>query len=510
VAKGLDPALIGRTIAGKYTIESYIGAGAMGAVYKARQAALDKVLAIKVLHRELTNDESFTARFKREAKAASRLDHPNSMRVVDFGSEPDGLLYIAMEHLDGRDLLQVIVEDWPLSGQRIATILAQALAALAVAHDMGVVHRDLKPENIMILRGVNDEGLPADVVKVCDFGIAKITQHRMAGNTDAGGPLTAQGLVVGTPEYMSPEQGRGESLDLRSDLYSMGVILYQLLTGRVPFEAESALGIVFKHVTEEPVPPSSINPTIDRRLEAICLKAMRKRREDRQQSAREMRAELKTMSDGSMSILVPTSSPSAVDDTLPLPAMTDARTSPGVGVLRSSRGTPYLHGAVPDPLPKTTSSATFLDGQRHSRVPPSPVLLGVASLAIGAVVAIALFARERGPAEDARAPASSAYPSSTVVELPSASVKDEATALPEPPPTGSSAASVPSRSAGPARSGAAAHEREARASEASPQAIASPAHGASSPSSPTSSKGSTSFDLTVASANPTVLRATGA
>src|SRR5580704_7335070 len=129
----------------------------MGAVYKASQVALDKTVAVKVLHRELTADDAFTSRFKREAKAASRLDHPNSVRIIDFGVEPDGIMYIAMELLDGRDLLRVLVEDWPLSGPRISAILMQALGAIGVAHDLGVVHRDLKPENIMILAGQNDE-----------------------------------------------------------------------------------------------------------------------------------------------------------------------------------------------------------------------------------------------------------------------------------------------------------------------------------------------------------------
>lgn len=168
--------LIGRVIANKFAIESLLGQGAMGAVYRARQIALEKMVAIKVLHGEHADDATFAARFHREAKAASRLNHPNSIQIIDFGEEPDGLLYIAMEYLDGIDLHRTIERDWPLPDERIIDILSQVLAALSVAHEMRVVHRDLKPENIMITTNVDDEGRPHDLVKVCDFGIAKLTE----------------------------------------------------------------------------------------------------------------------------------------------------------------------------------------------------------------------------------------------------------------------------------------------------------------------------------------------
>ncbi len=299
-------ALVGRTIAGKYVIETFLGGGAMGAVFRAKQTALEKVVAIKVMHADLAKDATFAIRFHREAKAASRLDHPNSMRVVDFGEEPDGLLYIAMEYLEGRDLYKVIHEDWPLSEARIVDILSQALAALAVAHDMGVIHRDLKPENIMVIAGTNDEGQKVDVVKVCDFGIAKLVENESEGSAaDARGDekkpaprSTTQGLVIGTPEYMSPEQAQGKKLDARSDLYSMGIILYQLLTGRVPFDGESAVTIVVKHVTQIPDPPRSVYAGVHPKLESVCLKAVEKSPEDRYSTARDMRAALRAALDG--------------------------------------------------------------------------------------------------------------------------------------------------------------------------------------------------------------------
>src|SRR5262245_61783020 len=254
--------MLGRTIAGKFILESVVGTGAMGVVYRARQTALDKIIAIKVMHAGLAADETFAARFHREAKAASRLDHPNSIRILDFGQEPDGRLYIAMDYLDGRDLLEVINHEWPLSTLRMVDILAQALSALAVAHDLGILHRDLKPENIMVLRGTNDDGSPNDLVKVCDFGIAKIIE-RDDDPAKTREKLSTGGIVVGTPAYMAPEQARGESLDLRCDVYAVGVILYQMLTMRVPFDAPTPLSTLLRLVNEEPPLPSSISSYVD-------------------------------------------------------------------------------------------------------------------------------------------------------------------------------------------------------------------------------------------------------
>ncbi len=290
----MKDALVGRVIASKFEIQAVIGTGAMGVVYRARHIALDKPVAVKVLHQAVARDATSAARLRREAMAASRLDHANSVRIVDFGEEPDGLLYIAMELLDGLDLFRVAERDWPLPYGRVVDLVSQTLSALAVAHELGIVHRDLKPENIMIVTLVDDDARPRDLVKVCDFGIAKIADANDDPRRQPGGPaITMQNAIMGTPEYMSPEQCRGEPTDARSDLYSVGVVLYQLLAGRVPFQATAAIDVLFKHLSEEPRPPTEVRGDVPPELEAVCLKALRKRPEDRYATAREMRAELR-------------------------------------------------------------------------------------------------------------------------------------------------------------------------------------------------------------------------
>ncbi len=285
--------LLGRVVAGKFKIEGPIGAGAMGEVYRARHTVLDTVIALKIMRPDIAKDAMFKERFYREARTASRLDHANSVRIYDYGVEPDGLVYIAMEFLHGRDLLSVLRDEWPLPDTRIVDILAQTLAAVSVAHELGIIHRDLKPENIMVSVGADDDDQRPYQVKVCDFGIAKLSDPRAFPTENNGSALTSSGTLIGTPEYMSPEQARGDALDPRSDLYSVGIILYQLLVGRVPFFAENALGVVLKQVTDEPVPPSRLRPGVNARLEAICLRALEKSRDDRYQTARDMRRDLR-------------------------------------------------------------------------------------------------------------------------------------------------------------------------------------------------------------------------
>jgi len=215
--------MLGRTIASAYRIVELTGVGGMGRVYRAEQLALGRSVAIKVIHPQLSNDDLFAERFYQEARAASALNHPNTVSVIDFGRTEDGMHYLVMEYLQGQDLSQVLLAG-PLSIARACAIGVDMLSALSEAHVNGIVHRDIKPENLFVehLRSGRD------VVKVLDFGIAKLATERSTTSTHGD-------ELVGTPEYMSPEQVRGEPVDGRSDLYATGVVLYELLTGKVPF-----------------------------------------------------------------------------------------------------------------------------------------------------------------------------------------------------------------------------------------------------------------------------------
>lgn len=277
---------IGRIVAGKYRVEEMIGEGGMGQVFRATQLSLDKSVVLKVLRRSLLSDARTVARFQREAKAASRLNHPNAIGIIDFGQDSDDSLYIAMEYVSGRDLHQILSEEGPLPEKRLIRIVAQVLAALADAHAVGVIHRDLKPENIMVEQRRDQP----DFVKVLDFGIAKLQEN----SGSEGQALTRAGFVCGTPEYMSPEQASGAEIDPRSDLYAVGVILYQCLTGVLPFDADSPVALATMHLTEEPVPPREKKPDIhcSDGLERIILRALSKDPEDRPQTAEQFRAAL--------------------------------------------------------------------------------------------------------------------------------------------------------------------------------------------------------------------------
>jgi serine/threonine-protein kinase len=268
----------GDLVDGRYHVTARIGSGGMADVWQAEDAQLGRKVALKVLHRRFAEDEEFVERFRREASAAAGLQHPNVVQVFDRGSW-DGTYYIAMEFLEGRSLKQLVRDDAPLPAALAVDITIQILRAARFAHKRGVIHRDIKPHNVIVDR----EGR----VKVTDFGIAR------AGASD----MTETGAIMGTAAYLSPEQAQGHAVSASTDLYSIGILLYELLTGRVPFEAESAVTIALKQVSEEPVAPRALNPEVSPELEDVVLRALQKDPARRFRDADEFVAALEAVRD---------------------------------------------------------------------------------------------------------------------------------------------------------------------------------------------------------------------
>ncbi|WP_214415657.1 Stk1 family PASTA domain-containing Ser/Thr kinase [Sphaerisporangium fuscum] len=269
-----------RLLGGRYELDGVVGRGGMAEVYRARDIRLDRVVAIKTLRADLARDHTFQARFRREAQSAASLNHPSVVAVYDTGedtTEGTPVPYIVMEFVDGRTLRDVLRSDRRLMPERALELVDGILRALDYSHRGGIVHRDIKPANVMIT-------LAGDV-KVMDFGIARAM-------ADSAATMTQTAQVIGTAQYLSPEQARGERVDARSDIYSTGCVLYELLTGHPPFTGDSPVAIAYQHVREDPIPPSQIDPEIPKWADAIVLKAMAKDPAHRYQSAAEMRADI--------------------------------------------------------------------------------------------------------------------------------------------------------------------------------------------------------------------------
>ncbi|MFL6231417.1 MAG: protein kinase domain-containing protein [Pyrinomonadaceae bacterium] len=280
-----DP-LIGQVLDEKYRLDERLGEGGMGTVYRATHLLIDRPVALKVLHPRFVEDDSAQQRFRREARAAGRLQHPNAVAVTDFGRTADGYVYIVMELLEGGTLRELLAKEAPLAVEHAVGLMSQIAAAVEAAHEGGVIHRDLKPGNIFV---VQRKGLPP-VVKVLDFGIAKLAAESL-DDSDARN-LTQTGVMIGTPRYMSPEQCDGEHLTPASDVYSLGIICYEMLTGEVPFNGPTPLAVALQHSSKPPRPPRELVASIPPELETLVLHALAKKPEERPADAGAFRDEL--------------------------------------------------------------------------------------------------------------------------------------------------------------------------------------------------------------------------
>ncbi|MFF2504273.1 protein kinase [Streptomyces sp. NPDC058067] len=417
----------GRAVAGgRYQLRDLLGEGGMASVHLAYDSVLDRQVAIKTLHTELGREQAFRERFRREAQSVAKLTHTNIVSVFDTGEDDlDGMTtpYIVMEYVEGQPLGSVLDTDVAHYGamptDKALKITADVLAALEISHEMGLVHRDIKPGNVMMTK--------RNVVKVMDFGIARAMQSGVTS-------MTQTGMVVGTPQYLSPEQALGRGVDARSDLYSVGIMLFQLVTGRLPFEADSPLAIAYAHVQEEPVAPSSINRSVPPAVDALVARALKKNPNERFPSAEAMRDECLRVAQ-SLQAAAPSIVPGAqtssgagvgsavfppVDQSTPAPtgpvqtpyqpgpygAPTPAPATPGYGYPQQGYQTPapaspYApqqhqapHAQTPPPYtisPQTTPSSAVGGGGRKRN---TAVIVGSAVVALvaigGLITALAL------------------------------------------------------------------------------------------------------------------------
>ena len=313
-----DP-FIGREILdAQFRILQKIGSGGMGAVYVALQKEMNRNVAVKILHPKLANRKDLVSRFRREARAMSQLTHPNTVRVFLYGELEDGSLYIVMEYLQGRNLNQTVRHEGAFAMERALPILIQVCGALEEAHRAGIIHRDLKPENIFLAQ----QGGLKDFPKVLDFGLAKLGENQMRPGSVI---LTQEGMVFGTPEFMSPEQAQGRNLTPASDIYSLATILYEVLTGKLPFDARTPLDFLQLHVTGKPIPLNSRVPgrTFPPLLEQVIERAFAKKPEQRFASANDFGLALQAVMQGKASL--PAELAAAPVAAAPPPARTPAR-----------------------------------------------------------------------------------------------------------------------------------------------------------------------------------------
>ena len=360
--------LIGKILAGRYEIIQVVGKGGMATVYKARDNLLNRYVAVKVLKDEYSKDEVFVKRFRTEAQSAASLIHPNIVSVFDVG-EDKGISYIVMELLESKTLKDYIEEKGPLSSELTLKIAAQIASALEAAHKAHIVHRDIKPQNIILNQNL--------VAKVTDFGIAKVTNTTSA-------TITSFGKTMGSVHYFSPEHAKGGYTDAKSDLYSLGVVMYEMATGKLPFDAESPVSVALKHIQEDPIPPIEVNPTVSRGLNDIILKAMEKSTARRYQTASEMLTDISiALSKPKDGIAQRVSSSVQAGETQVIPTLADEDIKNSVPNVRTRQSTGTRSAYVPPkPIKEEASDVEDLDKKDKNKNKKKTVIIACSIVAI--------------------------------------------------------------------------------------------------------------------------------
>jgi serine/threonine-protein kinase len=445
-----DP-LVGTVVAGRYKVIKLLGEGGMGAVYLAEHSAIEKKVALKVLHPEYATKGDIVTRFQQEAISASRIKHPNVLEVFDFGQLDDGSFFLAMEFLEGNDLADEIQKTRVLDGARGLRYALQICRALAAAHAKGVVHRDMKPENVFLQRTSDGE----DIVKIVDFGIAQLRTNEEAAAGAKQRRLTRTGMIFGTPEYMSPEQAAGRHADQRADVYAVGIILYEMFTGAVPFTGETFLGVLAKHLNEAPPPMTAVYPelALSREFQAVVYRALEKNPDARFQTMAELSQALQATPEGRGNFQVDraalSASPTEFHEYHEVPtgaftspqfrdrdAASRAPTAPGV-TLSQPLG---AAGAVSAPelggRPDDGGTRGSTHGAEAGTVAPSSsrsfVVLGVVALALAAGGGFFFLTQGKGEPAAAVAPEAPAPASPPSVAAPPPVVPVAAAPLPAP------------------------------------------------------------------------------
>lgn len=413
--------LVGTVIAGRYKVLRRLGEGGMGVVYEAVDERLEKHVAVKVLREDFARRQDVVARFTQEAKSAARIKHENVLDVTDYGQTDDGSFFIAMELLRGTDLADVLQGEGVISQERGIEVAIQVCRALQAAHARGIVHRDMKPENVFLVR--TDDG--RELVKIVDFGIAQMKD--ISGSAEGSRKLTRTGMIFGTPEYMSPEQAAGKPVDHRVDVYAAGVILYEMFTGRVPFVGDTFMGILTKHMFEQPPAIHQVNPAaqVSPDLESVIFKALAKDPNQRFQSMQEFADDLQRFRQGAR--------PNAAFSQPSAPVIPP--TAAQVLGVQSSPGVPLsqIPGYSPSPLPAVPSHTVESELTPPRRRPVLFIAFIALALVVGGVaVAVALSHDDPPPAAPTPTPAPPAAQPPATAQRPAGTVTAP---VPTPPPT---------------------------------------------------------------------------